>query len=128
MITLIIGTIFGAAISWFITRYYYLKSNHDQNHLFDKIPDEIRKILLEDQREKFSVRELNELIRAKTIDIAKKGFDAYKACPKCGSINIKKGKTRIAEPDEEFHNGIVELNIKCVDCGWEETDYEHADS
>jgi hypothetical protein len=38
---------------------------HDQNVLFNKLPEFIRKAVLEDQRDRISVKELNELIRLK---------------------------------------------------------------
>jgi hypothetical protein len=62
------GLLFGSLISWLITHVYYKKASQDQNTVFNKLSEEVRSAILEDNREKLSVFELNELIREKTID------------------------------------------------------------
>jgi len=128
IISSIFSFVLGLIASWIIAHFYYKKSNHDQNDLFNKLPEYIRQGLLEDQREKLSVKELNELIRLKTIDEMKKGFDAFKACPQCGSNSLTIGK-ELYDVDvdykpgegESFYPSYVEC-ITCGDCGWKKTE------
>ena len=128
MVNLIIGIFSGAIASWVIAHFYYRKSNHDQNDLFNKLPEYIRQAVLEDQREKLSVKELNELIRLKTIDKMKKGFEAFKACPKCGSKNITVGDELYdvdvsgSSLDDATYSPIFIKCITCQECGWKKTE------
>ena len=64
----LLGLVLGALASWRITHIYYKKSSVDQNALFNKLSKEVRDVILNDNRNKLSVLELNELIRGKTID------------------------------------------------------------
>ena len=64
----ILGLIIGGMISLGITHFYYKKSSKDQNIVFNKLSEEVRDSILNDNRQKLSVFELNELIREKTID------------------------------------------------------------
>lgn len=110
LITLGVGVLAG----WLITAFYYRKSSRDQRHLLGKIPEEIRTALKEDQRDKLSVKELNELMERKTLDKRKAGLEAFKACPKCGSSNISIREEWEADYDSAFSFNIVE----CKDCHW----------
>jgi hypothetical protein len=101
---LAIGIIFTALITWIFCHYYYKRANHDQNRLFDKLPEYIRQGIIEDQRDKITVKELNKLIRLKTIDQHEEGVRKFKACPKCGSKNLTIGRDVIdvdADGDQE---------------------------
>ena len=49
----------------------------------------MREVILNDNREKLSVFELNELIREKTIDEEVVEELPYMACPKCGSEDLE---------------------------------------
>jgi len=115
LITLAVGILAG----WLITALYYRKSNRDQRFLLAKIPEEIRNALKEDQRIRLTVKELNDLIEQKTMDMRKKGLEAFKACPKCGSTNIGIGwDWEVEDPDHAFKFNVVE----CGDCHWRKDD------
>lgn len=111
IILFILGVVLGGAISWWITHAYYLKANREQKALFDKLPGDVRAAILEDSRSALSVRELNDLLEAKTI---KQPWDGdplpYKACPKCGAERLERGE--IIKND---HNYYV---IQCPACQW----------
>ena len=124
LMQLAIGIFLGALITWIITHYYYRKANHDQNELFNKIPEYIRQGIIDDRRDKLTVKELNKLIQLKTIDKHKEGIRKFKACPKCGSLNIRVGRDIIdvdaggdLESGPEF-TPIYADTITCIDCGW----------
>ena len=122
MLTLIIGIAVGAIITWIITRYYYVRATKDQTDLYNKLSEFTRKLILEDQRKKLNVKELNELLESRTIDKTHKGLFPFKACPKCGSKNLK-----IDVDYDPYHDGDDYVSnpfelIQCVDCGWSKTE------
>lgn len=115
LITLAVGVLAG----WLTTAIYYRKSTRDQRRLIAKIPEEIRTALREDQRNKLTVKELNELMELKTLDKRKRGLEAFKACPKCGSPNISiREEWEVDSPDSAWQFNIVE----CKDCHWSKDD------
>jgi hypothetical protein len=73
-----------------ITHVYYKKSSKDQNVVFNKLSEEVRDAILNDNREKLSVLELNELIREKTINEEVGEAIPYMVCPKCGSEDLER--------------------------------------
>ena len=127
---LAIGIIFTALITWISCHYYYKKAYHDQNKLFDKIPEYIRQGIIEDQRDRLTVKELNKLIRLKTIDQHEEGVRKFKACPKCGSQNITIGKDIIdVDADGDLESGpiftpICADTITCGDCNWTKNEFD----
>ena len=88
--------------------------------LFNKLSKEVRTIILEDKRDSLSVKELNELLTKKTIDLKSTKLFPYKCCPKCGSENI--------EEFDDFLGADVDSDglaipywikaIECNNCGW----------
>ncbi|TFG75549.1 MAG: hypothetical protein E4H21_08565 [Thermodesulfobacteriales bacterium] len=115
IITLAVGILAG----WLITALYYRKSSRDQRHLLEKVPEEVRKALKEDQRDRLTVRELNELLESKTIDKTKTGLEVFKVCPKCGSSHLSKGKNwEVSSPDDAFQYN----EVWCADCDWSKND------
>ncbi|TFH47850.1 MAG: hypothetical protein E4G89_07260 [Methanothrix sp.] len=115
LITLVAGILAG----WLITALYYRKSSRDQKSLLAKIPEEIRNALKEDQRVTLTVKDLNELLEQKTMNLRKKGLEAFKACPRCGSANIGGGQEWEAiDSDHAFRFNVVE----CGDCHWRKDD------
>jgi len=107
----ILGVVLGGVISWWITNAYYLKANKEQKTLFDKLSDDVRSAILEDSRNKLSIKDLNTLLEAKTI---KQPWDGdplpYKACPKCGSEKLEKGE--IIKNDDNYYV------VQCPECQW----------
>jgi len=126
MLSLIIGIggmLVGVIITWIIARHYYFRATKDQATLFYKLDDSLRKTILNDQREKLSVKELNEILTSKTLDENYKGKLPFKACPKCGSENLQRGIEYDVEHDGENFIGIPYGSIVCIDCGWVKTDF-----
>ena len=118
----VLGMITGGIISWEITHVYYKKSSANQKKLYNKLTDKIRNAILNDNREKLSVSELNKLIREKTIDKNVGEAIPYMFCPKCGSDELK--RTSDVEVDHQpegpqllYHFDI----IQCRQCGWTKT-------
>lgn len=109
------GIIFGALFSWFITHWYYQRSNSDQKLIYSKLSDELRKEIRESKNDNLTVKDLNKLIGNKTINSNSKEPLPYKACPKCGSEQIKKSQW--------YSHSDVEIwfTIKCKECGWSES-------
>lgn len=127
---LVVGIIFTALITLIVSHYYYKKANHDQNRLFSKMPEYIRQGIIDDQREKLTVKELNKLIRLKTIDQHEEGISKFKACPKCGSQNIAIGKDIIdVDADGDIESGpvftpIYADTITCGNCNWKKSEFD----
>jgi len=124
MLSIIIGIIGGGVIGWIVAHHYFIRANTAQTKLFNKLPDELRDVILEDQREKLSVAELNEILESKTIDKNHKGRFPYKACPKCGSKKLEIGTDyEVDHNGDNFVRAPFEL-IQCLDCGWSKTEFE----
>lgn len=64
MILFLSGLTLGALVSWEFTHAYHKESSA----AFNKLSMEVRQAIIEDDREKLSIIELNDLIREKTID------------------------------------------------------------
>lgn len=120
----ILGLIIGGMISLGITHVYYKKSSKDQNVVFNKLSEEVRDAILNDNREKLSVLELNELIREKTINEEVGEAIPYMACPKCGSEDLERTSDVEVDygpegPELAGHYDIV----RCKKCGWTKTSH-----
>jgi len=109
---LIIGVVLGAGCSWLVTHWYYRKSNADQGLVYDKLTDEVRQLIRDDQRTRISVRELNELLDQRTIDPNSSAPLPFLACPRCGSENLSHKSATDAQHDEIYYM------IDCRDCHW----------
>lgn len=108
IVSLILGTFFG----WVISHVYYLKSNKDQNAVYNKLEDSVRDIIRSDQREKLSVKELNELLDDRVMDPEDSSPFPYKVCPKCGNEDLKRTSHDDYEREETYYV------IGCTECGW----------
>lgn len=120
----LLGLMFGGLISWGITHAYYKKSSKDQNAVFNKLSEDVRDAILDDNREKLSILELNELIRQKTSDEEVGEAIPYMACPRCGSENLE--RTSDVEVDygpDGPESGMVYYIVRCKECGWEKTSH-----
>ena len=120
----ILGLIIGGMISLGITYVYYKKSSKDQDVVFNKLSEEVRDAILNDNREKLSVFELNELIREKTIDEEVGEAIPYLACPKCGSEDLE----RTSDVEVDYGTESPELAghydiVRCKECGWTKTSH-----
>ena len=118
----ILGLIIGGIISLGITHAYYKKSSKDQNVVFNKLSEQVRDAILNDNREKLSILELNELISEKTIDEEVGEAIPYMACPKCGSEDLDRTSDVEVDygpegPELAGHYDIV----RCKECGWTKT-------
>lgn len=102
----------GGLLSWLLSHWYYRKSNADQELVYSKLSEDIRQIIREDQRGKLSVCELNQLLEQQTIDPDDPGPLPYKACPKCGSKNLKFESGTDPDRDETYYS------IACRECPW----------
>ncbi len=114
-IVFFLGLFLGGVISWLLTHLYYRRSSTEQEALYKKLSDDVRKMVLEDPRDSLTVLELNRLLDSKTIDKHRinQGHPLpYKACPKCGSKNLARGE--INRADDNY------LVISCKDCDWQD--------
>jgi len=123
------GLLFGGLISWGITHTYYKKSSKDQNDVFNKLSEEVRVAILDDNREKLSVSELNGLIREKTIDEEVGEAIPYMACPRCGSEDLERSSDVEVDygpegPELAGHYDIV----RCKECEWTKTSHGYESS
>lgn len=124
---LLLGLLGGGLISWFITRFYYLKSSNDQRILFAKLPEVLKKLVIQDKHDKLTIRELNELINQKVTDTSSKDSLPYIACPKCGSINLNKSSEELVDFDEDGPHLITFYDtINCKECGWSKNTLENS--
>lgn len=121
MIFLVISIIGSAFLSWLITRYYYIRSTKKEKELYEKLSSEVRNAILEDQRKKLTVEELNKILISKTVNKNHKGPLPYKACPKCGSENLFRGMEYYVIDSE---TAVPLKFVECIDCGWKMTEME----
>ncbi len=129
IILFLLGLMFGGLISWGITHAYHKKSSKDQNAVFNKLSEEVREAILNDNREKLSVLELNELIREKTIDEEVGEAIPYMACPKCGSEDLE----RTSDVEVDYGSEGPELAghydiVSCKKCEWTKTSHGYESS
>jgi hypothetical protein len=111
VVLFVLSVVLVGAISWWISRAYYLKANREQKTLFDKLSGDVRSAILEDSRNTLSVKELNDLLETKTIKQPWEGDPLpYKACPKCGSEKL--------ERDEIIKNDDNYYVVQCPKCRW----------
>lgn len=104
----------GVIIGWVVTHIYSVRSNRDQQLLFNKLSAEIREYVLSDPRDQLTILELNKLLEEKTVDLSRRDPLPYVACPKCGSQNLSRG---MAFDEKRDHNYYV---IECGNCPWQE--------
>ncbi len=107
-----------------ISSIYHRKSSKDQKRLSEKLSEEVKAMILESKKDNLTVEELNELIHEKTIDPKSEDIFPYKACPNCGSENIK----RYGDGFAEF-NGSMEIFtpyevVECEECEWKRTEMD----
>jgi len=50
-IVFFLGLFFGGIISWLLTHVYYRRSSTEQEAIYKKLSDEVRKMILEDSRD-----------------------------------------------------------------------------
>jgi hypothetical protein len=125
----LLGLIIGGLTSWAIAHAYYKKSSKDQNAVFNKLSEEVRVAILDDNREKLSVLELNELIREKTIDEEVGEAIPYMACPKCGSEDLERTTdVEVEYGPEGIESGTPYDIIRCKECGWTKTSHGYESS
>lgn len=112
---LIIGIISGGILSWIITHFYYKKSNEKQNTqnelLSKKLSADVKKIILNNNANNLSIKDLNKLLEEKTIVLNSNDPLPFKACPKCGNTHLIRS-TGINNREEDYYL------IKCEKCGW----------
>ncbi|MFH1851692.1 MAG: hypothetical protein ABIA75_05040 [Candidatus Neomarinimicrobiota bacterium] len=105
----------GGIVSWFFTHIYYHRSTNDQEKIFSKMSEELKNTILSSKADNLTIEDLNDLINKQTIDYEdmKSGDPLpYKACPKCGSNELKKGTLEDSKRDELYYA------IECIKCGW----------
>jgi len=112
----ITGLLLGGFITWIVTHLYYrrgrLDARSDQEIIYNKLSKEIRDAILQDARNKLTVKELNDLINEITLDPDSPAPLPFKACPKCGSENLRGGEYTDVDRDDHYYY------LKCEDCGW----------
>ena len=89
-----------------------------QQILYNKLSAEVRKAILDDQRETLSIVELNELIEAKAKGgkVDERAF-SYIMCPKCGSTELTKHAIEWTVYDPEGPREEPGHVVMCK-CGW----------
>ena len=117
IIKLLISAVLGGIFSWLITHIYSKKTLSDQEIIFSKLSDNLKKTILYSKAKNLTVKDLNNLIEKQTIDY--KDMQSgdplpYKACPKCGSKNLKKGEYMDYKKDESYYV------VRCKKCGWQD--------
>jgi predicted RNA-binding Zn-ribbon protein involved in translation (DUF1610 family) len=129
MVLFLSGLVLGGLISWGIAHGYYKKASRDQTAIFNKLSEEVRHAILDDNREKLSVLELNELIREKTIDKEVGEAIPYMLCPKCGSEDLERTSDVEVDygPEGPQLAGHYDV-LRCKSCGWTKTSHGHESS
>jgi len=84
---------------------------------------------IEDKHEHLSVKDLNSLIREKTIDLNSKDQFPFKACPKCGSKNLTREPAfdvgcDVGDDGEPDYYKFDIPAIQCPKCGWSRTEQD----
>ena len=110
----IVSLLIGAGCSWAVTYWYYRKANVEQHAVYDKLTDEVRQLIRNDQRERLTVRQLNELLEQRTIDPNSDAPLPYIVCPRCGSQELDRKSATDAAHDEVYYM------INCRNCDWSE--------
>lgn len=108
----LIGLLLGGFITWLVAHIYYRKSSNDQKRFYLKFSKDVRNVILQDNRAKLSVRDLNELLKEKTMNPKSRDPLPYKACPKCGSKDLNRSELTDNRRDETY------WTITCRSCGW----------
>ena len=135
--------IISCIVTWLTARHYYIKDNKghakknkemkeelkEMKSMLNKLPDDFLKKLKEDKRESLSVKELNKLLKEKTIDEELNDIFPYIACPTCGSEKLIRGfdydvDTDIGDDGELMAQGIPYKLIYCKNCEWQKTELE----
>jgi hypothetical protein len=128
-VDLLIGILGGGLCSWLITHVYYRQANQDQNAVFNKLSLEVRNAILDDTRTSLSIKDLNELIRERTIDSTSSDKYPYLACPRCGSEDIERGQDAIVDGEWDDGAGLLVHYpydfVKCRTCDWSKSDLDH---
>jgi len=102
---------------------YAARASTEQQTLFNKLSVDVRKAILEDQRETLSIVELNELIEHKAKGgRTDKRASSFVACPRCGSVEIEKHAIEWTVHDPEAPRKEPGHVAICKMCGWVEAD------
>jgi hypothetical protein len=102
----------GIFIGWAITHAYYRRGDAALRKLFGDLTRGVIKAVLHDQRSRMSVADLSMLLEKLTIDENSIAPLPYKACPQCGSTNLKFESGTHYDHDEVYHR------VKCSKCVW----------
>lgn len=133
------GIAAGGIISWIITYAYYKKGSKDLKielaqlkELVSKLPQVVIDGLKHDSRQKLTVAELNTLIDAQTRPEHPQGPLDVIACPKCGSPSLDTTPGVIEdwesnEDGEPSFCGTGFEQVRCRDCGWNDSELKHMD-
>ena len=120
----LLGLILGGLVTWGVTHAYYKKSSEDQKTLYNKLSDDVRDAILDDNRKKLSVLELNELLMEKTIDYEVGEAIPYMACPRCGSEDLQRTSDVEVDYGPEGAESAQHYDIvRCKKCGWTKTSH-----
>ena len=97
-----------------ITHFYYKVGTRDQQNIFNKLSKEIKTAILEDSRQKLTIKDLNKILEEKVYDKESNEPLPYKTCPKCGNEILHKSSGLDDTRDEEY------FFVECKGCGWNE--------
>jgi predicted RNA-binding Zn-ribbon protein involved in translation (DUF1610 family) len=113
LFSLLVGAVLGAVFGVPINEWYHRRSRKEGEDLLRKIPEEVVRMLRQDDREHLTIPELNELLRAATRHDEPGDPLPYKACPECGSTELERSSA--TDPRED---GDTYYFIKCRQCRW----------
>jgi predicted nucleic-acid-binding Zn-ribbon protein len=101
----------GGIISWFISHYYYQRSDKKTPSWFSV--KNIKKLLSQKPEDlDWTAKQIVNLYNRNLYDEQSGDPLPYNFCPKCGSKNLKKSMYDDYEGDESY------FIITCEDCKW----------
>jgi len=124
--SLLFGAFLGGLVSWLVTHIYHVKTSRDLRRTFARLPDAIQEATAKSSLAKLTVADLNAILCARVVDSSGLTDFPYKACPRCGSGNLRvANEFHSAEPEADEEGGINWIPIRCpaitcLDCGWSE--------
>ena len=107
----VISFVLGAAISWGISHYYYYRGNRETPSWFST--ENLKEILTKNPEDvDWTARQIVKLYNKNVFDESSSDPLPFRACPKCGSENLKRSSHNDYQNDESY------FVISCNQCDW----------